>query len=160
MDSKDSTSSKACFKCGQVLPLSFFYKHKQMADGHLGKCKECTKKDSIKCRNNNIEYYRLFDRKRGNRMTAEQRKVQNKKNRNKPIAWRKKYPERYFAHNELNKALKRGDIVKPDKCIGCLEVSRLHGHHDDYSKPLDVLWMCIQHHRDLHNNKLDIMEII
>lgn len=36
---------KKCFKCGLILPINSFYKHPQMNDGHVNKCKECNKKD-------------------------------------------------------------------------------------------------------------------
>lgn len=40
--------SKVCFKCNIEQPLSDYYKHKQMGDGHLNKCKTCTKEDTKK----------------------------------------------------------------------------------------------------------------
>lgn len=43
-----NTVKKVCFRCGYKKPLSEYYKHKQMSDGHLNKCKTCTNTDSKK----------------------------------------------------------------------------------------------------------------
>jgi hypothetical protein len=39
-------TTKICFKCNIEKPLTDYYKHKQMGDGHLNKCKSCTVKDA------------------------------------------------------------------------------------------------------------------
>lgn len=59
------TSEKTCFKCHCVKPLTEFYKHSEMADGHLNKCKACTKTDVAKHRAENLARVREYDRQRG-----------------------------------------------------------------------------------------------
>jgi hypothetical protein len=53
----------------------------------------------------------------------------------------------------LNGALRRGDISKPAHCTACLNATpshRLHGHHHDYTAPLDVRWLCSECHGQAH----------
>ena len=53
--------SKRCFRCGKEKVLDQFYKHSQMKDGHLNKCKQCCKNDTAKNYRLNIEYYKRYD---------------------------------------------------------------------------------------------------
>lgn len=47
--------------------------------------------------------------------------------------------------------IRYGKLVKPDKCnVNSDCTGRLEAHHDDYDKPLDVIWFCIKHHKEYH----------
>lgn len=50
------------------------------------------------------------------------------------------------ARNALGSAVARGDVVRPDRCSRCEKRCRPHGHHTDYLRPLDVVWLCARCH--------------
>lgn len=134
---------KQCFKCNETKPLSEFSKHKGMADGHLGKCKQCAIEYAKKHRLENLESVRAYDRKRGNRQSKEYSKH-----------YRKNNPEKYKAHNAVNNAIRDGKLKKGMCCEECGEIERrLHAHHDNYSKPLQVKWLCPGCHKQHHENR-------
>lgn len=56
--------------------------------------------------------------------------------------WRRKNPEKAAAHTAVTAALRAGVLVKPLRCEDCGDQRRLSGHHADYEKPLDVVWIC------------------
>lgn len=61
--------------------------------------------------------------------------------------WKKANPEKAKAQQAANRAFRRGLIQKPTNCEWCKkETSTLHKHHEDYSKPLCVQWICYDCH--------------
>lgn len=136
---------KRCFKCGKEKQLSEFYRHSMMADGHLNKCKTCTKSDVRRHRSEN-ESVRAYDRQRYAENSQRRKSVQK-------IAadWRVKNPDRYRAQNKVNNAIRDGKLKK-QSCEVCGD-KNVHAHHDDYSKPLEVRWLCPLHHHREHAKK-------
>ena len=134
--------SKECFKCKTVKPLSEFYKHSAMGDGHLNKCKECTKSDANKHRSENLEKVRAYDRERAHR--PERRATNVAVNR----AWRQEDKRRQRAHNLVRQAIQKELLVRKP-CCRCGSEKSL-AHHEDYDKPLDVMWLCQPCHKQRH----------
>jgi hypothetical protein len=132
---------KRCFKCRRSLPLTEFYAHKQMADGHLNKCKACAKRDVRQHRAKN-ESVREYDRARAK---TPERKA---KMRETVVRWRQENPDGYRAHSVLGNAIQTGKITR-QACEVCGS-ARTHGHHRDYSKPLEVIWLCARCHHKAH----------
>jgi len=148
---------KACFKCNTEKPFSEFYRHSGMGDGYLGKCKSCTKKDAHKHREDNIDKVKAYDRNRPNK--AERAQKQNdylKTEKGKSVSfiatrnYRNSNPERYRANTAVGNAIRDGRLIRPNECSCCGVICKPHGHHNNYSKPLDVIWYCNKCHNQYH----------
>jgi hypothetical protein len=155
---------KKCFKCGEIKPLNSFYTHKQMADGHLNKCKECAKLDSFGRTLDEINKRKERDRNRSNAKERikknRERLLQNpekyKKNCQQKNEWAKKNKHKRNAHCKVARALLHGVLIRPNKCEKCGEIKAIEAHHDDYAKPLEVKWLCIECHNERHKELREI----
>lgn len=132
--------TKKCFKCMKDKDINDFYEHRTNADGRLGKCKECTKIDVYENRLKNIDRIRAYDRARGCRLSTEYYKK-----------YRERFPRKYKARLMVGNAIKAGKLHR-ESCVICSSDFAVHGHHDDYSKPLNVRWLCAVCHSDWHKN--------
>lgn len=134
---------KTCFKCGEAKPRSEFYRHPMMADGHLNKCKDCAKIDVRNHRQDNPERVRAYDRERA------KQPHRIAKRREKYIQEWDQHPDRMKARNMVSNAVRDGKLTKRP-CAFCGSKDGLEAHHHDYSKPLDVTWLCRPCHRRFH----------
>ncbi len=130
---------------------------------HKDYCSKCKIKDVPLIKNNkgvnkdgtNVQYYRC-------RPCANDR-FKNYYNRNKErvraIIYKSiaKHKEKQDSRSALWRAINTGKITKPTTCSSCKAKGKIEGHHEDYLKPLEVIWLCTGCHGDadrkLHNIK-------
>lgn len=55
-----------------------------------------------------------------------------------------------IAHQAITKALRTGELQRPDNCATCGKFCKPYAHHEDDDKPLDVKWLCSRCHADRH----------
>lgn len=124
-----ATVEKRCPKCQITKPLAEY--HTRIRNG-----KRVTQPYCHPC---HIAYHK------GWRGTPEgQAKFSKSENASK-----RRYPERKRARDLLSQAVKRGKVKPLPCCIGGDCAGGVEAHHHDYSKPLDVQWVCRKHHRIL-----------
>ena len=110
---------------------SEFYQHPRMADGHLNECKTCTKDRMKRTRVEHSDHYAQYERDRDRVKVNARRKLRN--------------------------AVASGSIIKTP-CVICGN-EKSQGHHEDYSKPLDVIWMCNRCHAEHHSGFIDATKV-
>jgi len=136
-------AKKRCFKCGKTKSIKLFYKDKRMRGGSFGKCKACCDIYRRKYYLENIkkiqgyQKLRMEDGKHVKRMNLLGKE------------WRERNPLKTKAHDAVNNAVKTGVLIR-EPCHVCKTTKRVEGHHNNYRKPLDVIWVCRKHHLELH----------
>lgn len=141
--------TRTCRTCGKCQPITEFYKNTH-GHGYTHQCKACIRVQVKAYRAANLDKVQAYDRERGQ---LESRKAANRaraavtpRTSDANRAFRNRNPEKYAAHSALEYALRAGRLTKPDACERCGEARRIHGHHEDYSKPLEVMWLCAPCH--------------
>jgi ribosomal protein S27AE len=127
------------------MPLEAFYRHSQMADGHLNFCRACVRAQVRRYRQEN-DSVREYDRERDRlpHRVALRAEIGRR--------WRIANPEKYRAETAVGNAIRDGKL-KRKPCVECGEKLHVHAHHDNYSRPLAVRWLCARCHRRAHMRK-------
>lgn len=136
---------KACRNCRRVLPADAFARNSSRGhpDGREARCKECR---------------RAAERARYWKDHAATRARNNAYWRSRPDLVRAKGRRAYRtpggrARLIVLEALRSGRLVRPKICSRCHEAPKVgvvHGHHEDYARPIDVVWLCPDCHRLVH----------
>ena len=128
-------NTKYCTKCERELPVSQFDRDRSNPDGLYANCKDC--KRAYRQANRKSWLSTQYERIAGSPEIKPKRK-----------AW-----------NALYYALKVGKITKPETCSICNErvgKDKIQSHHEDYSKPFDVVWCCQNCHVNLDNARREV----
>jgi hypothetical protein len=132
---------KTCSSCNEKKPESDFQVRKASKDGLTASCRQCLKKRDAK----------RYPKER--EIRSLQRKVymstpEGKSSHKKAVKqWQEKNALRRAAHVIFGNALRKGKIVK-QPCFVCGK--KAEAHHPDYGRPLDVVWLCTAHHKEVH----------
>lgn len=126
---------KVCTKCKQAKERIHFSKRALSPDGLQSWCKDC-----MKAKKQEMRYYKKYQ--------EDPVCVKNKSISDAKYLARNATKKR--SRDILRKAVQDGRITKPATCSICGAEGIIHGHHENYKNPLDVIWVCPCCHGDIH----------
>ncbi len=136
---------RICKRCKKILPIEQFIKAKDKPFGRGYRCVDCNRLNYRARRERNKETHRRKDRayyEKHREEILEKRRLYLKENKVKVAARQK-----------VKNAVFNGTLVRPKFCSKCNVDCWPDAHHEDYSKPLEVEWLCRKCHQIKHNGK-------
>jgi len=130
IDQQPAKFMKTCSGCYEEKPVEDFYKSVLNKDGLLGRCKVCHNKQ--------------VNEKRKNKKLLPYKEISTHKK-----FWLQENQLKKKAHQIVGYAVQKGDLVR-QPCERCGTTENVIAHHEDYHKPLDIVWLCQHHHRERH----------
>lgn len=135
------SATKTCTACGEGKPMDEFWRYRKTPDGHQSWCKECQKA----YRRANPEARRKWDQ-RGRRRNPNTHRCHNAR-------WVRRNREKKRAQGLVRTELRAGRLQRPSACSECGVATSVDAHHDDYSKPYEITWLCrachVARHREV-----------
>jgi hypothetical protein len=137
-----------CSACRKDLPETEFHRDARKPTGRRARCRSC----EYAARGPRPNRLRRppadpeKDRAR-RRLYRRQHPEMTRASRRKSI---EATPTKQRARVLLNRALRDGSMPRPDHCSECKETCIPHGHHEDYSQPFEVVWLCARCHAKRH----------
>jgi len=131
-----------CSKCKKWLSEIDYYGDRRTPNKLKAQCKTCHSQSNIATRD--IENTKRINREYMRR--ARKSNPQKFKRRERLSAYYRPKTEKTKGREILNSALKSGKVIKPTNCSQCGKIRKLTAHHSDYSKPIEVIWLCYECH--------------
>lgn len=148
--------TKTCKQCGETKALESFHRNPKTLDGRQGRCKPCACAAQQERYRSRPEAERAASRLRyetARERGALQYQIKDPTWLPKRNAARKRYaqnnPAKEAARRTVHEAIRTG-AMKVEPCERCGSTERIHAHHESYSKPLKVMWLCPLHHKQRH----------
>ena len=143
-----SKEMKRCNLCRESKARDRFHVHNGSPDRLHSRCKQCR----------NL-YYRNYRKKNSIALRSQYKKWrENSKQAQTPRTERGSYCKiKSRVSATVNRAIKSGELIKPNNCSACGSKATGHGlqgHHEDYGKPLEVTWLCVACHCQVHSGAL------
>jgi hypothetical protein len=121
-----------------------------------GHCDKCGSKRHLQSyKHDNAEYYIpvcnpcLVEKIRIRKGESKKVRIKVLEPKGHSFKWDRNNPDKRRAHKIVEVAMRNGTLVR-QSCERCGTDKNVHAHHEDYSRPLEVMWLCQPHHKERH----------